>query len=137
MREIKFRQWLSMKKRMEYGAGIVKDGHWRGPVSVNFSDDPLMQFTGLRDKNGREVFENDIVRVGHNVNTCGVNGEGFTFDGGFKEYTGTISMNYFGVWLGDEETIADLLPYMEGNIDDPIQEIEVIGNIHENPELVK
>lgn len=62
MREIKFRQWISRYERMHYDIGIVKEGHWAGPPNVTFSENPLMQFTGLKDKNGKEIYEGDILQ---------------------------------------------------------------------------
>jgi uncharacterized phage protein (TIGR01671 family) len=120
---------------MDYGIGIVHDGHWRGPVSVNFSEDPLMQYTGLKDKNGREIYEGDIVKWGHNINTLGSD-LGVCFDGGFGEGTDEVMINECGVWLGENKSFFDTIPYLQDNIDEPIIEFEVIGNIYENHELI-
>ncbi|WP_204123297.1 YopX family protein [Lacticaseibacillus mingshuiensis] len=74
MREIKFRAWDSQNKKMLKVAGVeIISG--RGIVSVgtllhdevvygkvNGSNLSLNQFTGIHDKNGREIYECDIVR---------------------------------------------------------------------------
>jgi hypothetical protein len=55
MREIKFRRWDDELKKMFYcGFTIPADGE---------VPDHLMQYTGLKDKNGKEIYEDDIVKA--------------------------------------------------------------------------
>lgn len=106
-REIKFRQFCSAEDHVDYGMHymkfngiLVRDGDWH-----------IMQYTGLKDKNGVEIYEGDIARVGDK----GVTSVTF-FDGAF--YTVVSHSNYrCGGW----ET----------------KSIEIIGNIYENPELLE
>lgn len=100
-----------------------------------------MQYTGLEDKNGKEIYEGDIVR--------------FTiwwFDGSVEQdtaITGIIEyspknlsfqlkncknqkyLEYTGFKIGDEY----YTPFSELNFDEA--DFEVVGNIHENPELLE
>lgn len=64
MREIKFRAWNEELKRMAY----TSDKHWKtygwwGAVLFAGDDvgETLMQYTGLKDKNGKEIYEGDII----------------------------------------------------------------------------
>jgi len=74
MREIKFRVWHSDKQlrsdtpRMEYFT--LNDIYWRGEDTGDY-DFPgkleVMQYTGLHDKNGKEIYEGDIIKQGDTV----------------------------------------------------------------------
>ena len=88
MREIKFRAWLEPEKKMNNGLfGLRSDGE------VSFqSNNPefnviLMQYTGLKDKNGKEIYEGDIV----------VKKEYMWFSDGAPNYRGTVEW-IFSQW---------------------------------------
>jgi uncharacterized phage protein (TIGR01671 family) len=81
----------------------------------------LMQYTGLKDKNGKEIYEGDILPV--------IKGQ--------ETRNAYVSMTY-GAWCISGKDATDGLPinallYEFGDS----QILEVIGNIHENPELLK
>jgi len=106
-RPIKFRAWDSALKMM------VNDVHANGPYfsfSVYLKDKDMIveQFTGLHDKNGREIYEGDILRW--NGMICPITVE--TFHG----------MRF--MWGLDCLCQAYAITG------------EVIGNVHENPELL-
>ncbi len=74
----------------------------------------IEQYTGLKDKNGNKIFEGDIVHCENDYQDTDYTGKVMFFNGGFCVWTGGFR-NY--VW-------DDMIP-------------EVIGNIHENPELLE
>ena len=82
---------------------------------VAFEVDPstICQCTRLRDKNGKLIFENDIVRCGRNftVTWCG------RFAGWSLETTGLAYSNFFGEAYDPED-------------------VEIIGNIFDNPDVI-
>lgn len=121
MREIKFRCWDIFKQRwsnykindstvyfMDKNTGV-----WYGSYNKRYKDFNLMQYTGLKDKNEKEIYEGDIFHIGSKKNLYVVE----WIDCGLK---GRQIRNKS--WIG--------LDYWK-------DDIEVIGNIYENPELME
>jgi uncharacterized phage protein (TIGR01671 family) len=123
MREIKFRAWgMREKKYLAEGFHIFGETTCFNLVGQQLDIQPgestilrindviIEQFTGLRDKNGREIYEGDIVTV-----------DGVLY---FVEWRGA------GDWFIDPEC-DDAFMFTPS-----IYELEIIGTIHENPELL-
>lgn len=127
MREIKFRAWN--------GKSMILQEHslWHllGEI-MRFRDlgaelipgYVLMQYTGLKDKNGKEIYEGDIVKWFHGSEDIGIV-EYMCLE---EQTFGWMEMAYFGIHLRDSNEITTF------QYDD---EYEVVGNIYENPELLK
>lgn len=134
MREIKFRAWdkdLGMcdVKKMQWGNGIfifsigyIGNPHW-GTRDRDSNSATLMQFTGLKDKNGREIYEGDILKW-----RCSKSGSKKE-----KIYTVTIEMDS---WR-DKLTIYDNgEKWATGKSYWNAEDREVIGNIYSNHDLL-
>ena len=114
MREIKFRCWFDNQMHK------VEDISFKGKTInlfaadiIKFENGILMQYTGLHDKNGKEIYEGDIVKSYYYIYTP--NGE--------QERFNQKVINYNDVLC-------------EYNIN-AFDNLEVIGNIYENPELLE
>lgn len=146
MREIKFRFWgpfgewikpdeMEQKKTMLYGDEFAWDAY--EPINDLFSglgnsDVVTMQFTGLRDKNGKEIYEGDIVKE-RNDDIKKVEFGRIGYDGTWNGLTG------FGLvgWRGARKEDDGEDEFLELEYHDHPKELEVIGNIYENPELLE
>ena len=153
MREIKFRAWDKEKKIMSdsfnfsnvtdcmlsTGYYIVKQGEMKvcpdgmeRPIFTNFDVEEfgtnieLMQFTGLKDKNGKEIYDGDIVEVGNRFYKAAKQLPIFISD--VHDITGG-----FGVFINEHAQEDYLSKFSESGF----YEVEVIGNIYENPELLE
>jgi len=139
-REIKFRAWDKDKKNMVYHENVNYDAYYNlegWDVSDLFAINTLLakehyiyeQYTGLKDKNDVEIYEGDIISI--------TNFGGFKevwsvefFDGGFCVYNQINSLRelrnsiYFNGTTFDITEKLNCIP------------TEVIGNIHDNPELL-
>ena len=132
-REIKFRAWDKKRKKMIKVGEINFNqvGELDYIVSTNGDilgwDFILMQYTGLKDRNGKEIYEGDIVK-------CCKDG---------KEFIGEIIWGKFAKFLVDlcnlknDGGIYDFSHFIYDEVRNRIVNLEVIGNIFENPELLK
>lgn len=151
MRKIKFRAWDDGKKEWLLGynypnlGGFSLDGEcvlmgeWAG-ICTSFmfenngkkrTDLKVMQFTGLKDKNGKEIFEDDICLLeinGFNLKPSFIpflivfNVDGFQGSNILKKKKDFLNNNYL--------FSPRRFNYAEW------KKLEVVGNIYENPELL-
>ena len=145
MREIKFKVWDIWKKVFipnEYWAVITTDfgafgimlKDWENYKEGEYfysNSQILIQYTGLKDKNGKEIYEGDILRnINHYENKK-------PFYNYHKVIFNNDYLGYSAINLGNKsESLlmsgnCQLFVYVK-NVD-----FEVIGNIYENPELLK
>lgn len=124
MRELKFRVWdgyemLSLS--MAHTIGLIciqhddKDSKWSNLLDSNYEHIKIMQFTGVTDKNGAEIYEGDIVSV-KDLKRVGA-------------YTTEVIYSGQGFKLKKNKT--RILDYRELFLS------TVIGNIYQNPELLE
>jgi uncharacterized phage protein (TIGR01671 family) len=134
MREIKFRAWYKPKGKMYtrslesinletkvLGVYTVSEGYQQ----LRMSDFELMQYTGLKDNNGKEIYEGDIVEERWANPLAG----GENVDRYKIEYNGLTGIYKMIHTSGEERWHRALFLRFK--------EVEVVGNIYENPELLE
>jgi uncharacterized phage protein (TIGR01671 family) len=137
MREIKFRAWdearrymitsdldhIDFEKSIAYWYDVTADidpetGEQGTPYQIHAESSVIpLQYTGLKDKNGKEIYGGDIVNCS------------FKLKDNEPQYFNAVPVEFDPVW---GTTISPLDVYSLGRC----REIEVIGNIYENPELI-
>lgn len=136
MREIKFRAFVKKRNKIvnvdkinfeeKYITRYLDDLPFPTLVKYPFEDIVLMQYAGIKDKNGKEIYEGDIVNIHQTVNGENV----FVIE---ITNTGLVIPSYrFDRNYKYQYNIRELL-----EVDEYEKEIEVIGNIYENPELLE
>lgn len=124
----KFRAWSKLASRMYIVNGLYFD---RGMVQYANNDNAirfikleniiLMQSTGLKDKNGKEIFEGDILGIETDEGILNVNV--------FWDVKHALFM-FESEIHNEKELLAEL-------VEDNTYPFEIIGNIYENPELLE
>lgn len=125
MRAILFRgkrkdngEWVEGSLLCFKGFSIFDENIWKNYFTVDSST--VGQYTGLTDKNGKRIFEGDIILfdyIGKNRGVCGT--EAVVFENG-----------KFGVKWGSHRELVCLDGFANTTL-------EVIGNIHDSPELLE
>lgn len=130
-RELKFRIWDKWNKQWDRMKGLRN----LGSVEIwNHSDNGYVcqQSTGLKDKNDKEIYEGDILKERHF--------EDWGDEEGF-EYVGVVRYRTYSNDAGNQFSGFVTYPNLrenKGYAGNPIKvDCEVIGNIFENPELLK
>jgi uncharacterized phage protein (TIGR01671 family) len=136
-RSIRFRAWDKDNKRMWFPVAISANGDsspfFIGLLTEDRSNDPIMQYTGLKDKNDKQIYEGDIVGV-------------------INDKFGLGKHEYWSVEYDESEAkyvvfnqINSIRGFSCDTGNPPVVDIhgeqhfvcEVIGNIYENSELLK
>jgi len=135
MREIKFRAWHRGFKCWLDEISVYSDGSWQGAIGqvggYDETECDLMQYTGLHDKNGKEIYEGDIVKIWDYGFKDGDEDSG---DWGFHRDAGTdkVTMDRFPVYWLENEAFG-----WEGEDLIVPEQCEVIGDIYDNPDLLE
>jgi uncharacterized phage protein (TIGR01671 family) len=144
VREIKCRAWDTDNKKMITPSGRqalvaccsviehlenqpVSGGLYQTKIIRSFNG-VLLEYTGLKDKNGKEIYDGDVVKI-HNLQTEWKHGEP-EIDWRIL----AVEWNQYTWAFNNSVCYRPLSNYDLKTLED--YDIEIIGNVHENPELL-
>lgn len=139
LRQIKFRAWdkghnvMRQIQKMSFKNGKMMPYKWNMWFGEETLSEP-MQYTGLKDKNRKEIFEGDIIRFTWEEDSCW--GKQGTYTAYIRFNRGTFEVVYIGKkYLIEDgnQTGSDGLNYFM----DWSEDVEVVGDIYTTPELLK
>lgn len=117
-REIKFRAWDKEDENMTSWESINLDFEYSLEQFLEMDRFVMMQFTGLRDKNGKEIYEGDIL--------------------GKTSETSGLSYRYTVEWDSENARFMARGKHFQELVSDSLERgCKVIGNIYESPELLE
>lgn len=130
MRWIKFRAWDKLTERMvkvnrinfddkEIEVVIKKTHATEDYETISFYEIGLMQYIGLKDKNGVEIYEGDVLQMCEEY-------------GGSSYYPIVVEYGYVGFQCYQPNNPSNKIPFRNLSI----EYYNVVGNIYENPELI-
>jgi len=121
----KFRAWDKIRKKMsmpftleDIDDCVISNQMCDGKYYRLF-DCEILQYTGLKDKNGKEIYEGDIIRA----NFADIKYKEI------KEFKSEVMFGYGQFYVCDNSIVYPVF--------DIFAHIEIIGNIYENPELLE
>lgn len=141
MKELKFRAFHKPSKKM-FDVGMIDFlseklyeyislgmSSFDGMEMYDLQDCELMQFTGLKDVDGKEIFGGDVVEIKFDDY---YSNNSFTIDED-STHKGEIVFEFFGYYI----KFPDMCFMSINDIADYEFNIKILGNIHQNPELLE
>jgi len=125
-REIKFRAWDKKENKIKYSYEYPDLPCFFTLNQCQLGQEmyPIMQYTGLKDKNGKEIYEGDIVKY--------IKHEGYLLDNFIGEVYWDGVQFVIDSYTGNSVEFARV----DELWNDILSHLEIIGNVFENPELL-